>query len=298
MPASAAWGGIVLPLATPFRDDELDLDALQSNIGRWNAADVTGYLALGATGEADQLDESERLAVLRAAREATPANRLFLAGISAGSTRNTLRAIERAAELGVDGVVVLTPHYHKVMLAPAETQVRYFNAVSAASPLPVMIYDFPANTGIQLAADTVVRMAQHPQMVGIKDTSANIARLCAIVGQAPPHFRVIVGVAAAILPALSVGAAGAIVNIALLAPGLCVDLVRATTEARTTEARALAQRVTMLEQRIVARYSIPGLKLALDILGYRGGHCRQPIGRLDQAARDDIQAALRDAGVL
>ena len=291
------WNGIILPATTPFRDDELDLDALQRNLARWNATDTSGYLVLGTSGELTQLDDDEQATVMRVARELAPRERALLAGIAEESTRNALRKLEVMASLGADGAVVLTPHYHKAAFAHEATQVRFVRELAEHSPLPVMIYDFPANTGIQLGVDALLRIAEHERIVGIKDTSPNLARASMLLAQSPGGFSMMTGLASCLLPGMVMGMSGGILAIALLAPALCTELVHLARAGQYDAARPVAYRLARLEQRIAMRWSTAGVKAALGMLGFVGGACRRPMQRLDDAAHADIRAALNDAGL-
>src|SRR5262245_30390332 len=166
--------GVFVPLTTPFRGDEIAPERLQKNIEQWNGTDLSGYVLLGSTGEFPMLSESERDRVLVAAREAIPRTKVFVAGTGANSTVHTIHQTRRAADLGADAAIVVAPHYFTRPFASAPAQVRHYHAVADASPVPVLIYNDPLNTGTNLEADTVARIANHPNILGIKDSSGNI----------------------------------------------------------------------------------------------------------------------------
>ena len=163
----ADFEGVFIPITTPFRADDVAPERLQANLRRWNATALKGYVVLGSTGEFPMLSEAERDQILIAAREAIPKEKAFIAGTGTNSTLHTIRQTKRAAELGADAAIVITPHYFTKGFSQGATQVRHYLAVADASPIPVMIYNFPLNTGINLEAETVAKIAQHPNVCGI-----------------------------------------------------------------------------------------------------------------------------------
>src|SRR2546426_10208004 len=208
--------GVYVPVPTPFRGDQVATDRLKANLAKWNATDLAGYVVLGSTGEFPMLSEAERDAVLVAAREAIPRGKAFLAGTGANSTLHTIRQTKRAAEIGADAAIVITPHYFTKGFSQGATQIRHYLAVADASPIPVMIYNFPLNTGINLEAETVAKIAQHPNVCGIKDSSGNIPQAAQIIDQTPKTFHVLVGAASALLPSLAIGSSGGILALGLI----------------------------------------------------------------------------------
>jgi 4-hydroxy-2-oxoglutarate aldolase len=151
--------GVFVPVTTPFRGDEVAPERLADNLRRWSATPLAGWVVLGSTGEFPMLDAVERDRILTAAREAIPRDRCFIAGTGADSTVHTIRQTRRAAELGADVAIVITPHYFTRAFAAPAAQIRHFLTVADASPIPVLLYNFPLNTGINLEPDTVARIA-------------------------------------------------------------------------------------------------------------------------------------------
>jgi 4-hydroxy-2-oxoglutarate aldolase len=176
--------GVFPPIATPFDDrGEVDPRAIRTNIPRWLDAGVRGIVALGSNGEAPLLDERESDTVIAAAREATPRDRLLLAGTGRESTRATIDASRRAAELGADAVLVRTPAYFKPRMTP-EAFIAHYTAVADSSPVPVLLYNYPAVTGLTLTPGVVGRLSLHPNIVGIKETSTDAGQLGAYIDAA------------------------------------------------------------------------------------------------------------------
>jgi 4-hydroxy-2-oxoglutarate aldolase len=293
-----SFDGVFIPLTTPFRGDDVAVEHLQANIRRYNTTALTGYVVLGSTGEFPMLSEAERDRVLAAAREAIPRDKLFLAGTGTNSTLHTIRQTRRAAEQGADAAIVITPHYFTKGFSVGAAQVRHYLAVADASPIPVMIYNFPLNTGINLEADTVAKIAAHPNVCGIKDSSGNIPQCAQIIDQTPKTFHVLVGAASALLPALAIGAAGGILALGDISAREWCDVYALAKAGRWDEAREIAARMLPADRGIPGRYGIGGLKAALDLQGFYGGPCRAPLGTPDGDAIEDIKEVLATAGLL
>ncbi|HKB23493.1 MAG TPA: dihydrodipicolinate synthase family protein [Methylomirabilota bacterium] len=290
--------GVFVPVTTPFRGEDVAVERLQANLRRWSATGLAGYVVLGSTGEFPMLSEAERERVLAAAREAIPRDRAFIAGTGADSTLHTIRQTKRAAELGADAALVITPHYFTKGFAQPAAQIRHYLAVAEASPVPVMLYNFPLNTGINLEADTVAKIAEHPNVVGIKDSSGNIPQAAQIIDQTPKSFHVLVGSASALLPSLAIGSSGGILALGLIAAREFCNVYAAARSGRWDEAREIAARMLAADRGVAGRYGIGGLKAALDLQGFFGGPCRSPLATPDGDAIEDIKEVLATAGLL
>jgi 4-hydroxy-2-oxoglutarate aldolase len=293
-----SFEGVFIPVPTPFRGDDVAIDGFTSNFGHWNQTALAGYVVLGSTGEFPMLSETERDRVLAAAREAIPRDRTFVAGTGTNSTLHTIRQTRRAAEMGADAAIVITPHYFTKGFSPPSAQVRHYLAVADASPIPVMIYNFPLNTGINLEASTVAKIAQHPNVCGIKDSSGVIPQLAQIIDQTPKTFHVLVGAASALLPGLAIGASGGILALGVIAAREFCDVYGFARAGRWEEARELAGRMMPVDREVPGRHGIGGLKAALDLQGLFGGPCRQPLGTPDGDAIEDIKEVLATGGLL
>jgi 4-hydroxy-2-oxoglutarate aldolase len=290
--------GVYIPVPTPFRGEQIALDGLRANFARWNATTLAGYVVLGSTGEFPMLSESERDAVLVAGRESIPREKAFIAGTGANSTLHTIRQTKRAAEIGADAAIVITPHYFtKGFMAPS-AQIRHYLAVAEASPIPILLYNYPLNTGINLEPDTVARLAEHPNILGLKDSSGNVPQAAEAIRMTPKTFHVFVGSPVAFLPALVVGASGGILAVANIAPAECCEIWRLAQAGRWAEARDIVVRIGPLASGISGRYGIGGLKAALDLVGGYGGVPRAPLPAPEADAVEEIREVLATAGLL
>jgi 4-hydroxy-2-oxoglutarate aldolase len=289
--------GVYPPVLTPFRGGEVAHDRLAANLARLNAYPLAGYVVLGSTGEFPLLTEGEKERVIATAREHTPRDRLLVAGTGGESTEACIRLTKRAASLGADAAIVITPCYFKGAMKPP-VLIRHYRAVADAAPLPVLLYNFPANTGINLEPDTVARLAEHPNIRGIKDSSGNVPQAAELIRLTPKTFHVFVGSPIAFLPALVVGAAGGILAVANIAPAECCEVWRLSQAGQWAEARDVGFRLGPLATGISGRYGIGGLKAALDLLGGYGGPPRAPLPIPDADGVEEIREILAMTGLL
>ncbi len=289
--------GVFVPAPTPFRGETVALDRLRANVRRWSETPLAGVMLLGSTGEFPLLSESEREAVLVAAREALPRHKVMLAGTGHDSTQLTIRQTRRAAEIGADVAVALTPHYFTDRLGQAAAQVRHYLTVAEAAPIPVMIDHDPANTGIALDPEAVARIAEHPNVCGIVDASGNIPQMAQFIQLTAKSFHVQVGAAAALLPGLSIGASGGVLPLAAIAAREFCEVHGLARAGRWEEAKELAARMMLADRGVSGRHGIGGLKAALDLQGLYGGPCRPPLGTPDGDAIEDIREILASAGL-
>jgi 4-hydroxy-2-oxoglutarate aldolase len=292
------FDGVFIPVPTPYRGEAVATDRLKDNLEQWNQTGLAGYVVLGSTGEFPLLSETERDAVLTAAREAIPRDMAFIAGTGSNSTLLTIRQTKRAAEIGADAAIVITPHYFTKAFSQPAAQIHHYLTVAEASPIPIILYNFPLNTGINLEPDTVARIAEHPNVCGIKDSSGNIPQAAQTIHLTPKSFHVLVGSAAALLPSLSIGSSGGILALAVIAAREFVEVYGLAKQGRWEQARELAARMMRADRGVPGRYGIGGLKAALDLQGFYGGPCRAPLVTPDGDAIEDIKDSLASAGLL
>jgi len=278
-------------MPTPFKDGEVDVAAIRSNVRKWIAAGLGGVVTVGTNGEAALLDDDEADRVIEAARQEVPPDRVLLAGTGHESTRATIAAARRAAAAGADAVLVKTPSVYRAHVTVTGL-VSHYTAVADASPVPVLLYNFPGSTGVNLAPDTVARLAAHPNIVGMKETSTDGAQFADLSAAVPEGFTVLCGAAPGVFAALCAGARGAIIAVSALLPSVCLDLLSHVRAGRYDEARALQRRITPLGRAVTTMYGIPGLKTALDLSGYCGGEPRPPLAPLSGDAVEQIRTLL------
>ena len=173
--------GIFPPITTPFYPDgNVYYKKLESNVERYSRTPIGGIVVLGSTGEAIMLSDQERRDVLKSARGAAAAHKVLIAGTGVESAIETLRLTEYAAELGYDVAMVRTPHYYKKQMDPA-SMLAFYRTVADRSPIPVIIYNFPQATGYDISAELVTELAEHPNLIGIKESSGNLEKVLRMV---------------------------------------------------------------------------------------------------------------------
>ncbi len=268
--------GVVPPVITPFKDEEPDLRTLKADLEIWNRFDLSGYLVLGSNGEGIFLDDAEKERVVAAAREMIPADRFMMVGTGQQSTRATVRFTRRAAELGADCALVISPFYFKGQMGPQQLKAHY-DRVAEESPIPILVYNVPQNTGLNVPAETVAALAEHENVVGIKDSSGNIAQLSDIIRLTPDDFIVFTGSAPVLFPALCLGAVGGILAVANVAPQVCIDIYNLVAAGGLEKARKLQQDMTPLAKMVTQTWGVGGLKAAMALAGYPSCQARSPL---------------------
>lgn len=288
--------GIWAPIITPFYDDgSLSVDNLARNIKMWLLSPLNGFVVLGSTGEFPLLTYAEKLAVITAAVEAAE-EKPVLAGTGCNSTAETVELTLAAAEKGVDGVLVITPYYFSAMMTERALEKHYVS-IADASPVPVLLYNFPQNTGVDLSVDLIADLANHPNIVGIKDSGGDFTKLGRIIAVTPPDFRVFTGSATHLLHALELGAAGGILAIANVAPWECGEIYQSFQNGKLQEAVEMQRRLNAVVA-AVGRFGIPAIKGLLRMLGYYGGPPRPPLQPISEEELDEIRVVLREVRML
>ena len=294
------FSGVFAALTTPYaQDGSVSLPDLKHNVQRYNQTELAGYVALGSTGESVLLTRAEMDGILITVKEAAAKGKKLLAGAGAESTAETIERTKRAAELGYDAALVKTPHYYKPAYKP-EVLIAHYRRVADESPIPVMLYSIPQFTGIALGAAEAAALAEHPNIIGIKDSSGNVQGVAEIVAATPPAFQVLVGAAASVYPSLVIGARGAILALACALPEKCVAVFDLVRQGHHGEARELQSILLRASKLIVSEMGIAGVKFAMDQRGYRGGVPRLPLVPLHQEQKKrliDFLATLEPAAV-
>lgn len=283
--------GVIPPIPTPFtKDGDLDTAALQQLIGALEPH-VDGFLVLGSNGEAAFLTEAERLQVFEAARAAIPAHKPMLVGTGGEATRLVAARNREAKAVGADAALVLPPHYYVGSMTDAALQ-RHYETLADESPVPLMLYNFPGVTTLALSPALTARLAQHENIIGIKDSSGNVAALTETTRLVPAGFQVLTGNAPTFLAALALGARGGILAVANVAATGYRRLYDAFCAGNLETARALQLALNPLAQAVTTRYGVPGLKAAMRSQGVPAGYPRAPLLDVDEKVEDDLGALL------
>lgn len=295
---SVSLAGVFPPIPTPFQaDGELALDKLKSNLAFWNRTDVAGYIVLGSNGEFSFLSEAEKLAVLETAGQNIAPGKVFIAGTGAESARSTIALTKQAAELGAHAAMVVTPNYYKPKMDSAAF-VAFYQAVAEASPIPIAIYTMPPYTGVDIGADAVVKLSQHLNIIGMKDSGGAMVKYADMLRQVRPGFQVLAGSASFLYAAMCLGAVGGVCALANVAPAQTVELYRLAKAGKHEEARALQYRLMAPNAAVTTKHGIAGLKYAADLIGIYGGPVRLPLLPLNDKEKADVQAIMSAAGII
>jgi 4-hydroxy-2-oxoglutarate aldolase len=291
------FAGIFTPIVTPFKNDELDEAGLRSNVAHWMRTPLHGLVVLGSNGEAPQLEDSEADRAIAIVREGVPREKLLIAGTGRESTRATIAATRRAASIGADAVLVRTPGFFKSQMT-SDIFVRHYTEVADASPVPVLLYNVTMFTGVNLLPDAVERLAQHPNIAGMKDSGTDVAQITEYVNRTPDDFVVLAGAAPTLFLSFCAGCDGAILAVAGVLPEMCVALWQAVRENRIAEGRELQRRILPLARSVGSVHGVAGLKAALDLVGLAGGQPRPPLRPPSSQVIDSLRAQLAEVGRL
>jgi 4-hydroxy-2-oxoglutarate aldolase len=289
--------GIFPPIATPFLNGKVTHDHLAANVEKWGRTGIHGFVVLGSNGEFVYLSEEEKRRVVETVSRSTPAERLVIAGTGCESTQETLRLTRDCAELGAQAALVITPHFFGGRMNEAALE-RHYTTIADHSPIPIILYNVPKFTGLNMSAALVARLAEHPNIIGIKDSAGNVAQLGEYLNHVAEDFSVLVGTACVLLAGLSLGCAGGILALANIAPEPCVAIFNRVREGRFEKARTLQLEMIPVNKAITATYGVAGLKAALDLLGYFGGDPRPPLLPSTDAEKSKIRNILECAGLL
>ncbi|MDY0236390.1 MAG: 4-hydroxy-tetrahydrodipicolinate synthase [Gudongella sp.] len=290
--------GIYTPIVTPFKKNEdIDYEKMKHNLDKWGKTDLDGIVVLGSNGEFVYLSTEEKLELVKFVIDNFNKDKNIIVGTSCESTRETIKLSNQMADLGADAVLVLPPNYFKGGMKD-EILYKHFVDVADNVKVPLMLYNMPGNTGINLSSSLIARLAKHPNIVGVKDTAGNIVQLTEIVRDTEEDFSVFAGNAGYLLPALTVGARGATLALANILPEDCCKLVALVKEGKMDEARELQLKMIEINFTVTGRFGVPGLKYALDLLGYQGGEPRRPLRPLSEENQKIVKSVLEEYGAL
>ncbi len=296
--AKTDLSGIFPPLPASFDGEEnLYPEKIRSNIQSLARYELSGILVLGSNGEQVMLSEAEKREAVAAAREAMPPGKLLLAGTGGQSTRETIRLTRDAASAGADAVLVICPSYYRGQMTE-QALVKHYHAVAETSPVPVVVYNMPANTGIDMTAQAIIQMAGHPNIIGMKESGGNVVKMGEVLNATAGDFQVLAGGAGFLLPALATGAVGGILALANIAPALCLEIYKSFLAGDIEHARSLQHAAIALNTAVTSRWGVPALKAAMDHLGLYGGPVRRPLLPVSEEVRKDIVEMVNDKRVI
>jgi 4-hydroxy-2-oxoglutarate aldolase len=287
--------GIYAPIATPFAGGEIAYDKLEKNLEFWLGSDLEGIVVMGSNGEFVLLSPAEKEELMRFVCVRAKGKKPVIAGTGAESTAETIRLNRQAAEAGADAVLVVTPNYYKGEMTDP-VLARFYTDVADKSPLPVILYNMPRNAGINISAKLAVELARHPNIIGIKDSGGNIVQIADMIRNAPENFSVFAGSASYLYTSLALGATGGTLALANVFPNECARLQTLFDAGKIREARDLQMNLIDSNNAVTARWGIPGLKAAMEMIGLYGGDPRPPLVPLKEADREELRKVLTRTG--
>jgi 4-hydroxy-2-oxoglutarate aldolase len=284
--------GILPPIATPF-DHRGDLYKVkvQHNVEKWNRTGLTGYVVCGSTGESVYLTTEEKLQLWEWVAEYAAPDKILVCGTGMESVRETVALTNAAAERGYTAAMVRTPHYYKNLVHKMDAQILYFRAVADQVKIPVMIYNWPQVTGVDISADAVATLSHHPNIFGIKESSGSLEKCIQMIKDVEPGFQVLTGSAPILAPSLAIGCAGAVLAFANAAPYSTISIWEAHRSREFAAGMDWQNRILRAAQLVTVKYGVPGLKYAMDLNGYYGGPPRLPLTAITPEAKTEIEQA-------
>lgn len=290
--------GIFTPVVTPFVDDKISFEYLKANLKKLGQTELAGIVVLGTNGEFPYLTYQEKVKLIETTRIELPKTKMVIAGTGCESTEETIELTKEAAKVGADAALVITPGYFKGSMNEA-VLIKHFLTVAENSPIPVLLYNMPANTGINMSSKMVIKLSEHENIIGAKDSSGNIVQIAEVLAGVPKDFSVFAGSGSFLLASLMLGAAGGTLAVANVIPEVCVKIQKLYEQGDLEAAKAEQFRILPVNAAVTARYGVGGLKAAMDMVGYHGGTPRRPMLPLsDPDALADIRSILQKANII
>lgn len=288
--------GIIPPVATPMQaNQDLDLPRLRWFLDHLIAAGVHGVFVLGTNSEFYALDEDEKRAVIATAVAHVNRRVPVYAGTGAETTREAVRLTRMAEKEGADGVSVITPYF----ISPTQQEIYdHYRQIAESTALPVVLYNNPSTCGgLKIDPDTVGRLAEIPNVLGVKDSSGDLQNTQEYIKCVPPRFSVMMGRDTLIFASLLMGTRGAVPATGNVAPQLLVEIYERFRRGDLDGARAAQLRLNPLRLALQLCTAPGGVKAALDLLGLSIGPCRSPVSGLAAEKRAKMRSALEAAGL-
>jgi 4-hydroxy-2-oxoglutarate aldolase len=287
--------GIIAPITTPFVNEDVSLEHLKSNMRKYRDTGLAGFFAIGSNGESKSLTEDEKLKIVEVVLQEKADRQVVMAGTGYESTRQTVAFSKKVADMGVDFVSVVTPSYFKKRLTD-DALIGYYNDVADAVPIPVLAYNAPGYTGMTLSARVIEKISRHPNVAGMKDTSAgNMSSYLSVCGD---DFDILSGTVSTLFTAMLEGAKGGVVSLANAFPAICCELYDSCKAGELDRARRLHYLLFALNRSVSGSFGVAGVKYAMDLSGYYGGDPRLPLLPLNRENQQFISEAISKTGLL
>lgn len=287
--------GIYPPLTTPFVNDEVAFDKLDENIFKYEKKLLSGYVLFGSNGESVFLTSQEKIQLIRNVRNQT--NRTIIAGTGLDSIKDTIALSNVAAEAGANYALIITPSFFKTEMKH-HTFLNYYLKIADSVMMPIIIYNVPKFTAVNIEVETVLELSSHPNIVGLKDSTENPSRISEVVSNVNPEFKVIVGTASVLYSGLLSGAVGGILALANIAPDDCLQIFNLYREQNFQKALEVQNKMIPINKAVTSKFGVAGLKAAMDLIGYYGGPPRLPLVTLNEAQLLELKVILKQASLI
>ena len=289
--------GIFAPIATAFdASGEVDYSVFAENTVSFGATKLSGLVVLGSNGEFTLLSHEEKVKLVETARNHLPADKMVIAGTGCESFRETLQLTKESAAVGADVALVVTPNYYKKDMNEAALG-KFYTMLADASPIPVMIYNMPGNSGVNVPSSLTLKLAAHPNITGIKDSGGNIVQISEVLAKAPEGFSVFAGSGSYLLATLLLGGVGGTLAVANVVPNYCAEIQENFGKGDLEKARKMQLALLPLNAAVTSRFGIGGMKAAMDMVGFKGGLPRLPILPAGEETRKEIARILKELGI-
>ena len=289
--------GIFAPIATAFdASGEVDYSTFAENTVAFGATKLSGLVVLGSNGEFTLLSHEEKVKLVETARNHLPAGKMVIAGTGCESFRETLQLTKECASVGADVALVVTPNYYKKDMNEAALG-NFYTMLADASPIPVMIYNMPGNSGVNVPSSLTLKLAAHPNITGIKDSGGNIVQISEVLAKAPAGFSVFAGSGSYLLATLVLGGVGGTLAVANVVPDYCAEIQERFEKGDLEGARKMQLALLPLNAAVTSRFGIGGMKAAMDMVGYKGGIPRLTIQPASEETKKEIARILKELGV-
>ena len=289
--------GIYPPLTTPFQNDEVAYKKLANNVKKYDIKNLAGYVIFGSNGESVLLTKEEKLKMISTIREHVNAEKIIIAGTGLESIKDTISLSNDAAKNGADFVLIITPSFFKSAMNH-KAFVEYYTIVADSLSIPVIIYNVTKFTNVNIAVESLAKLAEHQNIVGVKNSTENIAQISETIYNTPNDFFILAGTGSVLLSALNSGAVGGVLALANVAPDECIAIYELFNQGKVEEAQNVQNRMLAVNKAITATYGVAGLKSAMGLLGYFGGLPRKPLQPLASKHIIDLKRILTTAGLL
>jgi 4-hydroxy-2-oxoglutarate aldolase len=272
--------GVLPPLITPFdREGRLDFGMHERNLEKWNEDRLSGFVVLGSNSETAFLSEDEKLELIENTVRTVSRDRLVIAGTGLESTAETLHFTNKAAARGADAALVLPPYFYRSQMIE-KVLIDHYVTLADRADMPILLYNAPKFTGLELPVSVIAELSHHPNIIGLKDSSGNVAQLIRLKRMVSSGFNLIAGTASIWLPALVCGIEAGIMALANCLPNECAGIQDAYTRGNLPQALEMYEKVFPLNDLVTETFGISGLKYATNLAGYEAGYVRKPLPEL------------------